>query len=164
VQAIITLVAQAESERGLLDRIINGESRQYPKSRIGTMLHAAKSAMQNAPDWSQAILNSLPTSDVEMEAFLEFTTRHEEFQPYFRTYYTMAFKAAGLHPETLHRIFTIAREYETENWPDYDNIDWFCEKLKDVKKENPKAFQGALRLEKADTKRYIDGCANGPSQ
>jgi hypothetical protein len=142
--------------------MIKTKPQQLPKSRIGLMLRAARDAQLNTPGWSSEILASLPSSDLEMEAFLEFTVGHgnEEFQPFLRIYYTMAFRAAESHPEALHRIFEISREFETQNWPDYDNIDWFCDELKDVKKRSANAFETALRSEKPDLKSYIAGCSN----
>jgi hypothetical protein len=161
-QVIRALVVQAESEKDLLVRMIEKEPQQLPKSRIGVMLHAAKDAQFGAPDWSNEILASLPSSDLEMEAFLEFTIGrgNEKFEPFLRIYYAMAFKAAVLHPEALHKVFQIAREYETQNWPDYDNVDWFCDELKSLKRGDPGAFQAALESEKPGMKSYISGCAN----
>ena len=166
-QVIRALVAQAGAEKDLLREMIEKSPTQRPpKSRIGLMLHAARDAQLNIPGWCKEILASLPNSDLEMEAFLEFTLdpSNKEFEPFFRFYYTMAFKAAALHPKALPKIFRIAREFETRNWPDYENIDWFCDELKEVKKVNPSAFHAALQLERPETKDYVAGCANAPVQ
>jgi hypothetical protein len=167
VQVIRALVAQADSEKASLRQMLNETpTTQIPKSRIGLMLHAARDAQLNAPGWSKEILASLPTSDLEMEAFLEFTLDrgNKEFEPLFRLYYAMAFKAAALHPEALPKIFRISREFETQNWPDYDDVDWFCSELKETRRANPSAFSAALRMEKHEMRSYIAGCADAPPQ
>lgn len=161
VRLVRSLVTEAHSERNVLAQMIETEPQQLPKSRIGLMLHAVRDAQLNKPDWSSEIIASLPSSDLEMEAFLEFTVGHgnEQFQPFFRTYYTMAFRAAESHPEALHKIFEISHEYGTKNWPDYDNIDWFCDELKEVRKRSPESFKTALQSENPSLRSYVAGCS-----
>jgi hypothetical protein len=160
VHVIHALVAQAAAEKPLLEKMVTTKPELLPKSRIGQMLHAANDARLNLPGWDAEVLATLPSSDLEMEAFWEFThdSGNPVFTPLFRTYYAKAFRAAGRHPSALHKAFKIAREYETSNWPDYDDIDWFCDQLKNSKSENPSAFDAALRSESHDMQAYVLGC------
>jgi len=161
VQAIRAQVKSANSERQLLTQLIERRPSTLPKSQIGRMLNAAMDAKRNIPGWQDEMIATLPSSDLEMEAFLEFTLEsgNEQFRPLLRVYYALAFKAAAAHPESIPKVFQIAREFNTADWPDYDNIDWFCDELKKVKAGNPAAFSTALKTEKADMRNYISGCA-----
>lgn len=100
VQVIQGLVAQANSERDLLVQTIQTTPQRVPKSRIGHMLYAARDAQLNISGWSDEVLASLPSSDLEMEAFLEFTSGpgNERFQPFLRVYYKMAFRGGSTSP------------------------------------------------------------------
>ena len=160
VHVIHALVAEAAAEKPLLEQMVGSKPKLLPKSRIGLMLHAANDARLKLGGWDAEVLATLPSSDLEMEAFWEFThdPGNQIFTPLFRTYYAKAFRAAGRHPSALHKVFKIAREYETSDWPDYDDIDWFCDQLKNSKSEDPAAFNAALRSESHDMKAYVLGC------
>lgn len=166
VHVIRTLIAKASVEKPLLEQMVRDEPELLPKSRIGVMLRAANDARLDIPGWGTEILSTLPSSDLEMEAFWEFTHGHNNqvFTPLFRIYYAKAFIAAGRHPAALHKIFSIAREYETSEWPDYDDIDWFCNQLKNTKAMNPTAFDAAVLTETHDMRTYVSDCVKCPAE
>ncbi len=166
VKTIKSLVSEADSEKDVLVAMTNGCCSPLPKSKIGKWLHFAVDPRLSSDALRNELLETVPSSDLEMEAFLEFTLNpgNEQFRPLLRTYYQAVFKAASLNSRFLPRIFNIAREFGTQNWPDYDNIDWYCDQLKDVKKANPKAFEVAARLQKPYLRNYVVGCASSPDK
>src|SRR5438270_767317 len=77
------LITQANHEKEALLRELRKPEQFRPKSKIGRMLLAAKLAESEQPGWEKFILDTLPSSDSEMEAFLEFTSAPENkgFEP-----------------------------------------------------------------------------------
>ncbi len=124
------------------------------------MLLATKAAQAKQKGWERTILDTLPSSDLEMEAFLRFTIepQNKSFEPLFREYYGRSFEAVKAWPVKLHSIFQIATEFGTKNWPDYDDIDWFCDELANVKRRDPRHFEVAPRAERPNVRTYLEGC------
>jgi hypothetical protein len=155
-----SLVTRANEERSLLIDAIK-EGKQYaPQSQIGKMLLCAEAAEIGSAGWKEHLLNTLPTSDIQMEAFLEFThlSENSELEPLFRIYYAKAFDAVAEHTNKLHAIFGIATQFGTTRWPDYDDSDWFCGQIGQLKSKIPREFQAALRMESRSRRAYLAAC------
>jgi hypothetical protein len=155
-----SLVTRANEERSLLIDAIK-EGKQYaPQSQIGKMLLCAEAAEIGSAGWKEHLLNTLPTSDIQMEAFLEFThlPENSELEPLFRIYYAKAFDAVAEHTNKLHAIFNIATQFGTKRWPDYDDSDWFCDELGRLRRRIPHQFRTALLTEKPSRRSYLAAC------
>lgn len=167
-----SLINHADEERSLLLEIRSASTvralaqitdTNFPKSRIGQMLRSLRLFQLNEKEGSLAVLQSLPRSDVEMEALNEFT--HEkgngDFQPMYRAYYESAFQSVVSHPTFLHSIFRISTQFDTKNWPDYDDTDWYCSELAKVRKAVPKEYDHALSRESSRDKNFLSTCGSG---
>lgn len=131
-QAVRRLLLRAESEApnfNQLTQVTNMEEFRRlspPSSVVGRMLYAVKVYELRRSDGEIAVLKSLPRSSVEMEVFYEFTNQpaHAGLSPLYRRYYEAAFQSAADHPEFLHALFSIATQFDTKLWQNYDDIDW----------------------------------------
>ena len=157
---VLKLVSEANKEREALISAVDQGKQYAPKSQIGIMLLCAKSADIGTEGWEDRLLKTLPKSDEQMEAFLEFTNapQNAKLKPLFKSYYEKAFEAAGHHPEKLHAIFGIATQFGTTRWPDYDDSDWFCDEVGRLKNRIPREFQAALIKEKPSRRAYLAAC------
>ena len=98
-----------------------------------------------------------------MEAFNEFAHQpaNAEFRRSYREFYQAAFESVAGHTEYLHSVFRVTVEFNTKNWPDYDDIDWYCSELSKVYKAAPKQYDQALANEAARDIKFLRMCANG---
>lgn len=170
--AVKSLSSRANDERPLLTRILAASDAQAlagitstnsPKSRIGQMLCSLRLFQLNEKAGSLAVLQSLPRSDIEMEALNEFTHQKEnrDFTPTYRAYYRAAFQSVVFHPRFLRSIFRVSTEFDTKNWPDYDDTDWYCSELAKVRKAIPEQYDHALMQESSQDKEFLSTCGSG---
>ncbi|HUN86532.1 MAG TPA: hypothetical protein VMU48_19290 [Terracidiphilus sp.] len=148
------------SDAGTLEKITNADT---PKSRIGRMLWSLRIFQLNEKQGGLAVLRSLPRSDIEMEALNEFTHQKgdNDFRPMYRDYYSAAFRSVVSHPAFLQSIFQISTEFDTKNWPDYDDADWYCSELAKVRKAMPELYDQALSRESTRDKPFLSTCGSG---
>ena len=170
--AVKTLIGNANEERSLLMKVLDASdagalaeitNANPPKSRIGQMLCSLRASQLNEKEGSLAVLRSLPRSDIEMEALNEFTHLkvNSDFRPMYREYYSAAFQSVVSHPAFLPSIFRISTEFDTKNWPDYDDTDWYCSELAKVRKAIPEQYEQALSRESSRDKEFLSTCGSG---
>lgn len=167
-----SMVSRADAERTLLISIsqAKGEetlnklvAQQQAWSPIGRIVIAMSRYQLNPKQGAEGVLKSLPRSDIEMEAFDEFAfePQNSVLQPLYRAYYEAAFKSVAEHPEYLHSIFSVAREFSTTNWPDYEDIDWYCSNLAKVYRVIPEQYDRALLKEAPKDRSGLRDCGHG---
>ena len=164
-----SLIGHANDERPLLTRILSASdaetlsgitSTNTPKSRIGQMLCSLRLFQLNGKEGGLAVLKSLPRSDIEMEALNEFThqKQNRDFAPLYRAYYAAAFQSVVFNPSFLHSIFRFSTEFDTKNWPDYDDTDWYCSELANIRKAIPEEYDRAVLRESSKDREFLKKC------
>lgn len=167
-----SMVSRADSERTLLISLSQARDEETLNKIVATRqawspiarrVIAMRLYQLDPKQGAEAILKSLPQSDVEMEAFDEFSfePQNSVLRPLYRAYYEAAFKSVMEHPEFLHSVFSVAREFSTTNWPDYDDIDWYCGNLATVYKAIPEQYDSALLKEAPNNRVGLRDCGHG---
>lgn len=158
-QTFLISLSQAGNEE-TLNKIVATRQAWSPIARI---VFAMRLYQLNPKQGAEAVLKSLPRSDIEMEAFDEFSfePQNSVLRPLYRTYYEAAFRSVVEHPEYLHAVFSVAREFNTANWPDYDDIDWYCSNLAKVYKAIPEQYDRALLKEAPKNRAGLRDCGHG---
>jgi hypothetical protein len=167
-----SMVSRADTERVLLISLSQATdeetlnkivAKRQAWSPIARMVIAMRLYQLNPKQGAEAVLRSLPRSDIEMEAFNEFSyePQNSVLRPLYRAYYEAAFKSVVEHPEYLHAVFSVAREFSTTNWPDYDDIDWYCSNLAKVYKVMPDQYDRALLKEAPKNRVGLRDCGRG---
>ena len=170
--AVKSLISHADEEGSLLLEISNASTvralaqitdANSPKSRIGQMLRSLRLFQLDEKEGSLAVLKALPRSDIEMEALNEFTHKkgNGDFQAMYRAYYSAAFQSVVSHPPFLQSIFRISTQFDTKNWPDYDDTDWYCSELANVRKAMPEEYDRAVSRESPKDKEFLKTCGSG---
>lgn len=170
-QDLKTMLQDARQESRLLKRIAGAHSKNEltmpckhpPKSKIGQMILAAAIYHFDAGQGASEVLRAAPKSDVEMEAFNEFAHQrgNEAFRKFYRAFYGAVFDSVIRKPRYLHLAFMIAVEFNTKNWPDYDDIDWYCAQLARVHNKIPKQYDRAIMKEQGINQRFLRECGSG---
>jgi len=169
---IKVMVAHANEERPSLAEILQAQNVKIlddlvaakpPSSRIGEIVYATRLYELNRKIGSLAVLCALPASDVEMEALLEFSAQEADsaFRDFPRSYYAAAFQSVIMHPEFLHSMFSVAGEFGTKEWADYDNIDWYCSNLAKVHDAIPAEYDRAVSKERSKDRVFLSACGQG---
>ena len=95
--------------------------------RIPNMLIAAHNySLSPQTSAANAILQSMPQNATEMEAFFEFTHAkgNDSLLPLYEKFYLELFNAAKTRSQMLPRILDVAVNFDTKEWPNYDETDF----------------------------------------
>jgi len=151
-------MSRAKNEKDL-DRIL---AEKPSWSKIGRIIYSTRLYQLNPEKGGVAVLQSLPKSALEMDAFDEFAFEPDSavLRPDYRGYYAAAFRSVIKHPEFLHSIFMVAAEFYSEDWSDEDDIDWYYSELAMVHKTIPVEYDRAVMKEKPESRKWLSECGH----
>ena len=133
---------------------------RFSSSPVAQMIYATHLYQVSANDPRADLLSSLPRTATEMEAFYEFTHNKgsEQFRPYYLAFYEAAFHLVAQRPKALPRIFDVATQFDTKIWPNYDDVDFFCSQLGELRKKMPAQYDRAARLRNSGDRKFLEDC------
>lgn len=165
-QARLTrLLKEAERSRPRLEPALKGTALSkkdgpFADSSVAQMIYATHLYQASDHEPNNDLLRSLPRTAIEMEAFYEFTHSKgsEQFRPYYLAFYAAAFRLAGQRPQTLPDLFDVATQFDTKIWPNYDDVDFFCSQLGELRKNIPAQYDRAVRLRNKGDRKFLTDC------
>lgn len=124
------------------------------------MIYAAHLYRTSGHNSGSDVVNVLPRSATEMEAFYEFTHEKgaEQFLPCYSAFYESAFQLAGNQPNALPKLFDVATQFDTKIWPNYDDVDFFCSQLGELRAKIPVQYDGAMRSKNVRDRKFLTDC------
>ncbi|MDE1162074.1 MAG: hypothetical protein PW792_09030 [Acidobacteriaceae bacterium] len=124
------------------------------------MIYAAHMYQASGPDSSTDVLNALPRSATEMEAFYEFTHEKgaEQFLPYYSAFYKDAFQLVVHQPNALPKLFDVATQFDTKLWPNYEDVDFFCSRLGELRAKIPAQYDRAMKSRNLKDRKFLTDC------
>lgn len=172
ISKVASQVREADSHRRIFAAIMGANSQasllkavnpSAINSRLVKIVYETRLYQLTGAHASSAILALLPRNDIEMEALNEFLhePQNSAIRPIYSDFYRAAFDSVSDYPQYLHSVFGIATEYDTKNWPDYDDIDSFCSSLARVYQAQPARYESAASQESEKDRRYVMSCAHG---
>jgi hypothetical protein len=164
-QAQLKLILEAaEASRLKLETAIGGTFEPvlnkplFPNHSVSQMIFAAHVYQISSHD--RTLLSTLPRNATEMEAFYEFTHKkgNERFLPYYRIFYKGAFELVGNNLDFTAALFDVATQFDTTIWPNYDDVDFFCSELRELRKKFPTQYDGAVRSRNRRDRLFLSNC------
>jgi hypothetical protein len=164
--AVQRTVEAAQAERALLLTIYQSPTKEQlsailaktpPRSRIGAMVLAAKQYEFDAAAAGPAVLNAVPRTSAEMQAFAQFSTG--DFAGADRYLYAAAFASAGKAPRYLPWMFALATKFQSVTAADETNLQgWYCGELFKLRSEAPQPYDQAVAHAPAGNREYLKQC------
>jgi hypothetical protein len=163
------MVRDAVGERPLLLRIAEcRDSSTFQEidgkqvtSVVGQMIYATKLYEFDPDEGGLKVLETLPKSDLQMQALGEFIfePHNEALRPLGRGFYSAMFKSVVRHPEFINDVFQVAIQFDSVEWFDVEDGEWFCSQLKPLQQAIPEQYREAIKRLKPKGRASFENCA-----
>lgn len=133
-----------------------------PSPVFNMVVAAHNYRIKQSPSQKEALLDAAPKSAVEMEAFYEFTHHpgNEIFVPLYESFYPSLFDAAESCPDQVSRILSVATNFDTKRWVNYDETDMFCSLLPRLRDSSPAMYDKLVQQKSLGAQKFLRQCAS----
>lgn len=160
------ILKEAESSRPSLEALVTQAAPTQAGALVSSdnpvvkMIYATHLYQASGHSTGTDVLNALPRSATEMEAFYEFTHEKgaEQFLPYYSEFYEGAFQLVRKRPNALPKLFDVATQFDTKIWPNYDDVDFFCSQLGELRAKIPVQYDRAMRSRNVRDRKFLTDC------
>jgi hypothetical protein len=161
-------IQDAMRERPLLIRIAackdNAAFSQIDEAQVtsivGRIIYATKFYEFNPGEGAFRVLETLPKSDLQMQALSEFVFRPDNtmFLGFDRKFYSAMFKSVVKYPQFIDAVFRVAGQFDSIEWYDVEAGEWFCSQMGPLQRALPNQWREAVARLKPKERVSAEDC------